>query len=161
VSDPFAEQGVPRVPLLGAWSLVAITLVVVALVRVTGAGPVVAPVAETVAARELRFEDRPEGGVAVYDSRNGVLIDMLAPGGDGFVRGALRSLARERRGHGIGAEPPVRLSAHADGRLTLEDPTTGRRIDLAAFGPTNSAAFARFLPRARAAALSLNHSPKD
>lgn len=161
MSDPFGAHGVPRGPLLGAWGLVAITLVAVAVVRLTGTGPAPAPLDEPVATRELRFEDRPGGGVAVYDARDGTFIDMLAAGGDGFVRGALRSLARERRGHGIGGEPPVRLSAHADGRLMLEDPATGRRIDLAAFGPTNSAAFARFLSSPRAAAVSLNQLRKD
>jgi putative photosynthetic complex assembly protein len=160
MSDPFAEHGVPRVPLIGAWSLVAVTLVAVAAVRLTGAGPEPAPLTDTVAARELRFEDRPEGGVAVYDARDGALVEVLAPGGDGFVRGALRSLARERRGYGIGGEPPVRLSAHADGRLVLEDLATGRRIDLAAFGPTNGAAFARFLAP-RPGAVSLNQALEE
>jgi putative photosynthetic complex assembly protein len=161
MSDPFGAHGVPRGPLLGAWGLVALTLVAVAAVRLTDDGPAPAPLADTIAARELRFEDRPGGGVAVYDARDGALVDTLVAGGDGFVRGALRSLARERRGHGIGSEPPVRLSAYADGRLVLEDPATGRRIDLAAFGPTNSAAFARFLSPPRPAAVSLNSSRKD
>jgi hypothetical protein len=35
--------------------------------------------------------------------------------------------------------------AHPDGRLTLQDPATGRNLDLLAFGPTNAALFARLL----------------
>ncbi len=41
---------------------------------------------------------------------------------------------------------PFRLSAWSDGRLTLEDPATGRAVDLEAFGPTNEATFVRLLP---------------
>jgi len=41
---------------------------------------------------------------------------------------------------------PFHLALHVDGRLTLEDPVTARTIELEAFGPTNSGAFARLLP---------------
>jgi putative photosynthetic complex assembly protein len=155
MSDPFSDHPLPRVPLFAAAGLVVITFAAVAIVRLTGIGADAPPLAETVAVRELRFEDRPAGGVAVYDARDGALVEVLAPGGDGFVRGAMRSMARERRSHGIGAEPAFRLSAHADGRLTLEDLATGRRIDLAAFGPTNAGAFARFLKSRDSAQVSL------
>jgi putative photosynthetic complex assembly protein len=147
MSDPFADRPMPRAPLAGAVALVVLTLAAVAFVRLTGVGAESPPLAATVSERELRFADRPEGGVAVHDARDGALVAVLAPGGDGFVRGTLRALARERRSHGIGAGPPFRLAAHADGRLTLEDLATDRRIDLAAFGPTNAGAFARFLER--------------
>ncbi len=155
MSDPFADRPLPRAPLRGAVALALLSLAAVAFVRVTGIGAVVTPPPPIVAERELRFEDRPAGGVAVYDARDGTLVELLTPGGDGFVRGALRSMARERRSHGIGAEPPFRLAAHVDGRLTLEDLATGRRIDLAAFGPTNAGAFARFLKPRDTAQVSL------
>jgi len=66
-------------------------------------------------------------------------------GEQGFVRGVLRALSRERHSRGIGSEPPFKLVAHVDGRVTLMDPATGERIDLGSFGPTNIAEFARFL----------------
>ena len=59
----------------------------------------------------------------------------------------MRGLARERKRREIGPEPPFRLARAADGRLWLEDPSTGRRIDFIAFGPTNAQAFARLLTR--------------
>lgn len=155
MSDPFADRPPPRAPLRGAVALVLVTLAAVAFVRITGVGAATSPLPPVVAERELRFEDRPTGGVAVYDARDGALVEVLAPGGDGFVRGALRSMARERRSHGIGSGPAFRLAVHADGRLTLEDLATGRRIDLAAFGPTNAGAFARFLKSGASAQVSL------
>ena len=42
-------------------------------------------------------------------------------------------------------DPPFRLARWSDGRLTLEDPTTGRRIELGAFGPTNAEVFAELM----------------
>ena len=60
----------------------------------------------------------------------------------------MRSLVRERKRQGLGPETPFQLLARADGRLTLLDPSTGRRIDLESFGPTNSAVFQRLLPGA-------------
>jgi putative photosynthetic complex assembly protein len=66
-------------------------------------------------------------------------------GEQGFLRGALRSLVRERRRRGGDASAPFTLIGRADGRLTLADATTGQRIDLESFGPTNAAVFARWL----------------
>jgi putative photosynthetic complex assembly protein len=57
----------------------------------------------------------------------------------------LRGLARERRRSGIGSDIPFELVAHTDGRLTLKDPATARRVDLESFGPTNLMEFARLL----------------
>ena len=45
----------------------------------------------------------------------------------------------------IDSGPPFRLTHWSDGRLSLEDPSTGRRIELDAFGPTNTAVFARLM----------------
>ena len=66
-------------------------------------------------------------------------------GEQGFLRGALRALARERRMREVGALPPFELAARADGRLTLADTATGARIDLESFGPDQCRVFARLL----------------
>ena len=94
--------------------------------------------------RELRFVDQPDGSISVVDARDERVVDSVV-GESGFIRGTLRSLARERRRQGIGAEQPFTLIARADGRLTLLDPATSRRVDLESFGPTNAGAFARML----------------
>jgi putative photosynthetic complex assembly protein len=101
--------------------------------------------AQALAQRDLLFADRSDGGVEVTDARDGSRIGVIAPGQDGFVRGAMRGLVRERRLGGLGAESPFRLTGWSDGRLTLEDKATGTLLDLAAYGQTNAEAFARFL----------------
>ena len=78
-----------------------------------------------------------------------MIIDTLEPGTNGFVRGALRSLARERRAHDIGEEVPFSIRRTASGRVLLYDPATDRVIDLRAFGPTNRGAFERFLDKSK------------
>lgn len=149
-----SESGAPSIPrgvLWGAAALLGFTLVSAGAARVGVIGPDDAPAAEAVASRDLRFKDRADGAVTVHEAGDDRLIAVLPPGGDGFIRGAMRGLARERRQREVGAEPPFRLTRWDNGRLSLEDTGTGRRIALEAFGPTNVQAFARFLTAEAAA----------
>ena len=59
------------------------------------------------------------------------------------MRGTLRGLVRERRLSGLGGQSPFVLTHWSDGSLSLDDPATGRRISLEAFGETNAGAFAQ------------------
>jgi putative photosynthetic complex assembly protein len=89
------------------------------------------------------FVDTSGGSVLVKDSASGRTLAQF-DGEQGFLRGTLRALARERKRRGIGPEAPFSLLGRADGRLTLLDPSTAQRIDLESFGPTNSAIFRNF-----------------
>ena len=144
-----ASDSFPRWVLLVAGGILAFSLIAVGLVRLTGNGPDQLA-ASTVAERLLRFEDRADGGVTVIDGISGQTIEVLQ-GEQGFVRGALRALARERRARELGSQQPFRLTSHADGRVMLFDPATGSRVDLESFGPSNAAAFSRYLPQTAAA----------
>jgi putative photosynthetic complex assembly protein len=137
------HESFPRGPLLAAGALVVFVLAAVGWVRLAGGMPG-EPEATTLL-RELRFADRPDGGVEILDHAGGRTIEVVEPGTNGFLRATLRGLVRERRREGMGDELPFRLTASANGRLTLEDPATRRRIDLQAFGPDNAAAFARLV----------------
>ena len=94
--------------------------------------------------RSLVFQDQKDGGVRVEDGVTGETLTVLH-GEQGFVRGALRALSRERYSRGIGSSAPFDVIARVDGRVTLFDPSTGQRVDLESFGPTNTAEFTRFL----------------
>lgn len=135
----------PRGALYGAGALVGLALIATAFARTSGIGTTHVPVAVAVESRDLRFEDRTDGGVAVLDLASGREVQTISPGTNGFLRGVLRGLARDRKLQQIGTEPPFRLTRWDDGRLTIEDVATGRRIELAPFGPTNTAVFARLL----------------
>lgn len=137
----------PRWFLVGAGALMLFSLTAVALVRVTGNGPDQKPATSRME-RPLRFEDRPNGDVAVVDARTGEVVSLFQ-GEQGFVRGALRALARERRARDLGPEQPFQLIARTDGGLTLFDPATGQKVDLESFGPANAGAFAKLLGERR------------
>ena len=140
-----APDSFPRWFLLGAAALVLFSLASVGLVRLTGNGPDQRRAAEpSTVQRPLRFEDRPDGSIVVVDGRTGELVASVQ-GEQGFLRGALRALSRERRARGLGPEQPFELIARPDGRLTLVDPVTEQRIDLESFGPTNAGKFATLL----------------
>jgi putative photosynthetic complex assembly protein len=135
----------PRAALAGAGMLLALSLAMVGIARITGYEPAKPPASAVVESRDLRFVDRADGAVLVYTNQDDRLVDTLQPGTNGFVRGVLRGLVRERRADHVGAAPPFRLTRWADGRLSLDDPSTGRHVDLEVFGPTNAGAFAQIL----------------
>lgn len=143
MSASHAPTPLPRLPLLALAALVLVSLISVAAVRWSGLS-VRTPDAKAVATRQLRFEDGADGSIAVIDASTGQLLERVH-GEQGFLRGSLRALARERRMRDVGAMPPFELAARADGRFTLLDTATGARIDLESFGPANAAAFARLL----------------
>lgn len=145
MSDPSADHPFPPGALFGAGALIGLTLLSVTVARLSGVGTMEMPVAAPVETRALRFEDRPDGAVAVYDARKRRVVKVLAPGTNNFVRGVLRGFARARMLAKVGPQPPFVLTRWADGRLSLADPATGRSVDLGAFGPTNVRAFARLL----------------
>jgi len=141
--DFFADRPFPRKPLLGAVALVGFALLAGVIGRVTGIGTTSVPESVPEQRLSLRFQDQPNGAIAVYRAANNHEVATLDPGTNGFVRGVLRGLARERKLQGVGPRPPFTLTRWADGRLSLSDPETGRRVELDPFGATNVEAFAR------------------
>jgi putative photosynthetic complex assembly protein len=131
--------------LLGAAALLTLSIGLAGVARLTGIGTQRAPLSTPVDRLAIQFADRSDGAVAVLAAEDRRQIDVLAPGTNGFVRGVVRGLVRERRARGIGSEPAFQLTRWADGRLSLDDPATGRTIELGAFGPTNAEAFVQIL----------------
>lgn len=140
-----SHSAVPRLAVAAAAVLIVLTLLATAGSRITGLGTTQLAPSTAVDTRALRFSDRDDGAVVVVDARLGSTVEVLEPGTNGFLRGVLRGLARERRLAGIGQEPAFLLTRWADGRLSLQDPSTGRVINLEAFGPTNAGVFVRLL----------------
>jgi putative photosynthetic complex assembly protein len=141
----------PKPILVGAGLMLALTFLAAGWTKSSGIGATRVPDSPAVAVRHLRFADADDGSLVVRDAANDGIIDTIAPGEGNFVRGTMRGLARERKRSGIGEAPPFVLSSRADGRLTLEDPATGRHVDLEVFGPANAGIFARYVALARPA----------
>jgi putative photosynthetic complex assembly protein len=94
--------------------------------------------------RVLKFEDRDDGGVTVIDAQINQVVDVVQ-GEAGFIRGILRTIARERRIRGLSGDEPVYLKSFNDGRLVLVDPLTNTSLELESFGSTNVKSFRAFL----------------
>ena len=80
MSEHSHEQSVPRGVLAGVALLLTFVLAVAGISahrnRVSGA----APGSPVVNSLELRFEDRPDGSIAVIDATNGHLVSVVASG---------------------------------------------------------------------------------
>lgn len=138
-----AHQHFPRVALFGAGGVLLMVLLAVTVFRQTEPAPRDLSAAHF--AVELIFEDRADGAVVVRDPVTRDVVQVFDPGTNGFVRGAMRGLARERKRRSIGAEVPFTLVLWPTGHLSLEDTATHASIDLSAFGPSNFAPFAAIL----------------
>jgi putative photosynthetic complex assembly protein len=89
--------------------LALITLAGVGWQRLAGGPP--AQVADVTWQRALHFEDRSNGDVAVLDAQDRREVARFQ-GEQGFLRGALRTLARERLRRGMGPPPDLVRSDH-------------------------------------------------
>jgi putative photosynthetic complex assembly protein len=136
------EPVLPRWALLGAGGVILATIVVAAI----GGNPITMPPSQPTIARSLIFTDAPDGAVLVTDAATHAGVARLAPGSNGFIRATLRTLAHAGSHETAPvANHPFLITAWRDGRLTLDDPVSGRRLDLEAFGSLNSGAFAALL----------------
>ena len=144
MSQSLSNQNLPGQHGLTGWIFVGFLCSVLLVVGFLRGQGVMSPQEDAPVSWQLslRFEDRPNGDVAVLQAHNQMEITRFQ-GEQGFVRGTLRTLSRERMRRGIGSGPAFELIGHTDGRLTLLDPATGARIDLESFGPTNMSAFAQ------------------
>ena len=148
----FGSQPFPRAPLIGAGILIAVVVTGVAIARLSGFDPRVAPPAPAVETRALSFSTQPDGAFLVVDADTREQLLTLEPGEDGFLRASIRSINRERKRQGIPEDTPYQLVVHQDGHLSLEDTPTGRSFDLGGFGSTNTAVYAKLLGSVRAQA---------
>lgn len=148
MAQTYQAETVPRGALIGAAAVIAFAIMAALLGRITGIGTLKTPPGEIAVMQDLRFEDRQDGAVLIRSADAGRVVEVVPPNREHFLRETVRSLVRIRKREKIGAEPPFRLSRLTDGRLTLEDPATHRRIDLDAFGRSNANVFAAILDAA-------------
>lgn len=145
MSDPFEDRPFPRSVLIGAALLIGFVILAAAMVRVTGVGGIETPLPPVLESRELVFIDNDDGSTTVQIAGGQGTLGELRTNTDGFVMGVMRGMVRERKAYDAPIDAPYVLSLREGGLLLFEDPLTSRRIDLRAFGPTNTASFARLL----------------
>ena len=140
------DAGVPKPALIAAATFALLVIALAAVARVANTGTLgQESSAQAVATRALVFTDLPDGTVGVFDVQHRQQLQPLPGGNGGFVRGAMRALARQRRLANVGADVPFYLIKWSDGRLTLDDSATSNHLELEAYGSTNLAAFEKLL----------------
>jgi putative photosynthetic complex assembly protein len=144
------DSHIPPIAIAFTGLVVCCALGFVGWQRLAGVAPVQVATAAIVQERAIRFEDRPDGSIAIFDAGVTKPFEIVASQTNGFLRGTLRGMARARKLNHEGNETPFALTRWADGRLSLSDPQTGRFVALEPFGPTNIAVFKRLLTLDRA-----------
>jgi putative photosynthetic complex assembly protein len=138
----------PKGVLWAAFAMVIFSIGIAGLGRMTDFGTLRNPEAMPRVSHELNFADRSDGAVVIRLAATGEQVIELAPGTNGFARSVLRGLARERKLESLGQATPFVLTSWSDGRMTLEDPATGREVELNAFGQTQIDTFAGIMAAA-------------
>lgn len=147
-----AKDGpIPATALIGAGALILFTVLAAGAGRVSGLGLTRMPETATVDRLALTVADRPDGAILLKDAATGRPVDTVEPGTGNFVRATLRGFAQARLRAGYTPEKPFLLTRYADGSLTLSDETTGRVVNLGAFGLENARGFAKILDEGSAA----------
>ncbi|MCW2273069.1 putative photosynthetic complex assembly protein [Rhodoblastus acidophilus] len=146
------DQNIPRGVLIAAGALIAFALSATYYARTSDVGTVHMPAAQPLQTMLLHFVDQDDGGIVITNASDGAVLVKIAPGANGFVRSMMRGFARARNRSGLGAETPFNLTRWSNGTMSLTDETTGRRIDLDAFGPNQAEFFAGIFPAKKATA---------
>jgi putative photosynthetic complex assembly protein len=133
---------IPKQFLIGAGALILFSVIVTGVSVAFDVGRFKAETGVVTQARLLVFEDLADGGIAVRDPAAVEPFYVYNADDGGFVRTAMRALAHDRRMHNVGADAPFRLLKTAEGRLIIEDPSTGSKIGAEAFGDDNEQSFA-------------------
>ena len=145
MSESHHHERFPRIILIACGAAMVLSIMAAAAGRLWPTS-YATPTAAAVMSRELLFRDMPNGGVAIFDARDpSAPISIAAPETNGFLRASMRTLATQRKLQDADLDVPFRLTLWADSRLTLEDPTTHRIVEMEAFGKDNEEVFAALL----------------
>ena len=139
------REMIPRALIRAMFALALISLALVSYARITDqplvGQPLPAPVTKE---RLLALTKSGESTFAVIDEKGGKIAEYEKTDA-GFVAVVYAGLARTRMQHGVEMTTPLRLAEHENGRLSLHDDATGWHVELASFGASNRAAFAKLL----------------
>lgn len=145
MADTLKASQISPIAILMLGVAVSLSLIFVFGQKLAGSQPTQVEPSRVVDMRSIRFEDRTDGSIAIFDAGAVQPFEVVAPQTGGFLRGTLRGMARARKLAHESSIPPMELIHWADGRLSLRDPQTKRELALEPFGPTNTDVFKRLL----------------
>lgn len=145
------ERPIPPAIIIGGGLVMAVSLLIVGSARLGLAPRQLRPAASAVAAYDFRVSAPDAAGFqTVLSARDGRAVAPLSGRGDDFLPSLVDKLRQERALKGVRGDAPFRLVRFADGRVSLEDPSTGRELNLESFGSVNEADAARLIGEGQA-----------
>ncbi len=142
------SETLPRSLLIGAGVMVLLALVFSSLSSTTDIGALRVSTSPPAHVVSIQFRDEADGSVTIFDADRDEIVAVAAPNSNGFLRGVMRGFVRARMLHNEGPETPFQFIRRQDGRHSVVDPATGKRVELDAFGWNNVGAFSRLMDEA-------------
>lgn len=135
------DEKIPTVLLRGVLVLIVFVLSLVFYASLTDR-PLVAqpPDGAIVSERVVYLQGAVTGAARVLDEDRAVIMEF-ASGEGGFVSTIDRVIRRERLRNGVSNDGVLHVRLREGNRLSIFDPSTGREIELEAFGRDNIAKF--------------------
>jgi putative photosynthetic complex assembly protein len=142
-------QPFPKAALYGAAALIVFTFALAAFSRLTGSKMDWVPDADSAVTRDVRFGTAADGAIVISDAKTGQVLGSYAHETNAFVRSVAHGLEIERGlVHGA-KDQPYRITRWSDGRVTVDDPVSGRSVELGAFGQSQVQTFSKLLPASK------------
>lgn len=142
------RPAIPRWLLIGAGSLMVLSLALTFLSSLTGIKADLTVGAKVVAARAIYFTDASADEVIVTDAATGDVlwtIEQDAANPNTFVRTVFKGFQDRRALAGVTVPASYSLVRLDSGRVSLMDLETGHYVNLDAFGQDNKALLSRFV----------------
>jgi putative photosynthetic complex assembly protein len=142
-------QPFPKAALYGAAALILFTFALAAFSRLTGSKMDWVPDSDSITTRDIRFGTGADGAILISDARSGQVLGSYAQETNAFVRSVAHGLEIERGLVNGAKDQPYRITRWSDGRVTVDDPVSGRSVELGAFGQSQVQTFAKLLPASK------------
>jgi len=140
-----SDELIPRFMARAMLALVLASLVIVTIARLTDRPLIATPPNGNVMVERKILLSGDMSGAATVRGLDGALIADLTPEEGGFISGVWRVILRERTKHRVALDAPVTILRQDNGRISIQDPSTGWSADLMGFGADNARAFAKLL----------------
>ena len=145
------ERPIPPAIIVGGGLVMAVSLLAVSSARMGVAPRQAHPASAVAAAYDFRVSAPDAAGFeTVLSARDGRAVAPLSDKGDDFLPSLVDKLRQERALKGLHGDASFRLVRFADGRVSLQDPVTGRELNLESFGSVNEANAARLIAEGQA-----------
>ena len=158
---PTPDRPIPKPILIGAAFLAIGALSAIGFGRLTGVGLAETPHIASIAHRDIKLDERPDGSVAILDAKSDVVLTESGIGQGSFAVEVLRNMQRNRARKGVDGSVPFVVALKSDGRLVVEDPETPQQVELRAFGERQTTDFAAMLPESTVDAALALRDPQD